>query len=108
LELAMTMTMPTTFIYVLALVILLIAYLTAVSSKDLIRLLISLELMFGAVFLTLIPLFTAAPETALGIAIAAIFVSSCELLILIAALILFDRERKNVLVDSVAAGGEKR
>lgn len=95
-------------IYVLALVILLIAYLTAVSSKDLIRLLVSLELMFGAVFLTLIPLFTAAPETALGIAIVAIFVSSCELLILIAALILFDREKKSVLVDSVVVGGEER
>ncbi|WP_456487456.1 NADH-quinone oxidoreductase subunit K [Candidatus Alkanophaga liquidiphilum] len=92
----------------LALVILLIAYLAAVSSKDLVRLLISLELMFGAVFLTLIPLFSTAFETALGIAIITIFVSSCELLILIAALILFDKEKKNVLVDSVVVGGEER
>ncbi|RLI86600.1 MAG: F420H(2):quinone oxidoreductase, partial [Archaeoglobales archaeon] len=32
-------------------VILLVGYLMAMSSKDLVRLLISLELMFGAVFL---------------------------------------------------------
>ena len=43
-------------IYATAFAVLLVAYLTAVSSKDLIRLLISLEMMFGAVFLALIPL----------------------------------------------------
>ncbi len=94
-------------IYVTSFAILLVGYLTAISSKDLIRLLIALELMFGAVFLSLIPLFYALPDPAFGIAILTIFTSSGELLVLIAAIVTLDRQKRNVYTSSVTIGGDK-
>jgi len=96
-------------IYATAFAVLLVAYLTAVSSKDLIRLLISLEMMFGAVFLALIPLFSlpAMQSTAFSILILTIFVSSSELLILIAAITIFDRRKRSIDVELVSEGGDK-
>jgi NADH-quinone oxidoreductase subunit K len=91
-----------------AVMVLLISYLTAISSRDLIRLLISLELMFGSIFLALLPLFSI-PEmlgVAFGIAIIVIFTSCSELLILIASIILLDRVTRDVTTDSIYAGGE--
>ena len=87
--------------------ILLVGYLTAISSKDLIRLLIALELMFGAVFMSLIPLFSAISDAAFGIAIITIFTSSGELLVLIAAIVTMDMQRKNIYTSSITLGGDK-
>ena len=86
--------------------ILLIAYLTAISARDLIRLLISLELMFGAVFLAILPLFSIAATTAFAIAILTIFTSSSELLVFITAIILLDRSKRGIDLEKVAVGGE--
>ena len=94
-------------IYVASFAILLIGYLTAISSKDVIRLLISLELMFGAVFMSLIPLFSAISNAAFGIAILTIFTSSGELLVLIYAIIMLDRQKKNIYTSSVTIGGDR-
>ena len=96
-------------IYVTSFAILLVGYLTAISSKDLIRLLIALELMFGAVFMSLIPLFSVAllANAAFGIAIITIFTSSSELLVLIAAIVTLDRQKKNIYTSSVTIGGDK-
>ncbi len=94
-------------IYVASFAILLIGYLTAISSKDVIRLLISLELMFGAVFMSLIPLFSAISSAAFGIAILTIFTSSGELLVLIYAIIMLDRQKKNIYTSSVTIGGDR-
>jgi len=94
-------------IYVASFAILLIGYLTAISSKDVIRLLISLELMFGAVFMSLIPLFSAISNAAFGITILTIFTSSGELLVLIYAIIMLDRQKKNIYTSSVTIGGDR-
>ena len=94
-------------IYVTSFAILLVGYLIAISCKDLIRLLISLELMFGAVFMSLIPLFSAISNAAFGIAIITIFTSSGELLVLIYAIITLDRQKKSIYTSSVTIGGDK-
>lgn len=99
-------------IYTAAFTVLLIAYLTAISSRDLIRLLISLEMMFGAVFLSLIPMFSlssghAAASVPFAIAILTVFVSSGELLILIAAIVMFDSRKKSTDADLVREGGDR-
>ncbi|MHC1595814.1 MAG: NADH-quinone oxidoreductase subunit K [Candidatus Syntropharchaeales archaeon] len=94
-------------IYIISFILLIIGYSTAISSKDIVRLLISLELMFGAVFLTLIPLFSNLSETAFGITLVAIFTSSAELLVLIAAIILFDRKHKDLSTGLIDVGGDR-
>lgn len=101
--------MSASIIYVASFAILLIGYLAAISSKDVIRLLISLELMFGAVFMALIPLFSIAllANTAFGIAIITIFACSGELLVLIAAIVTLDRQKRNVYTSSVTIGGDR-
>ena len=90
-------------------VILLVGYLMAISSRDLVRLLISLELMFGAVFLALFPLFSV-PElatVAFGIAVLTIFTSGGELMILIASFVVLDRQVRSMSTDNITAGGDK-
>ncbi len=96
-------------IYVTSFVILLIGYLTAISSKDVIRLLISLEMMFGAVFMALIPLFSVAllANAAFGIAIVTIFTSSGELLILIAAIAILDKQKRDIHTKGITIGGDR-
>nr|QNO56221.1 hypothetical protein BCGBNPPC_00005 [Methanosarcinales archaeon ANME-1 ERB7] len=96
-------------IYVTSFVILLIGYLTAISSKDVIRLLIALELMFGAVFMALIPLFSVAllANAAFGIAIVTIFTSSGELLILIAAIAILDKQKRDIHTKGITIGGDR-
>ncbi len=96
-------------IYATALAILLAGYYTAISCKDLIRLLIALELMFGGVFMALIPLFSVAAlaSPAFAAAIITIFTSGGELLILIAAIVIQDRRKKNIFVSGIKAGGER-
>jgi NADH:ubiquinone oxidoreductase subunit K len=96
-------------IFAASFVILLVGYLAAISSKDVIRLLISLELMFGAVFMALLPLFSVAhlANTAFGIALITIFSSSGELLILIAAIVILDREKKSTRTSTVKIGGDR-
>ncbi len=94
-------------IYVTSFVILLVGYLTAISSKDVIRLLISLEMMFGAVFMALIPLFSVLAESAFGIAIVTIFTSSGELLILIAAIGILGRQKRDIHTRVIKMGGDR-
>jgi len=98
-----------TIIYITSFAILLIGYLTAVSSKDVIRLLISLELMFGAVFMALLPLFSVAflANSAFGIAIITIFTSSGELLILIAAISILDKQKKDIHTKVITIGRDR-
>jgi len=86
--------------------ILLVAYLTAISAKDLVRLLISLELMFAAVFLAILPMFTINPSTGYALAIITAFTSSTELLVLITAIIILDRKKKGIEIEKVAVGGD--
>jgi len=93
-------------IYISSFLILFIGFLTATSCRDVIRLLISLELIFGGVFLSLIPLFAPMPAPALGIMLLGIFTSSSELMVLIVAIILLDRRRKNLSIDLIATGGD--
>jgi len=94
------------FLLIVSTVVLFIGYLTAISSKDLIRLLISLELMFGSVFLALVPLFMTMPLSAFGIAVITIFTSSSELLILIVAIMLTDKKYRTISIDTVSVGGD--
>lgn len=95
---------------VTAITILLIGYVTAVSARDLIRLLIALELMFNAVFLSVLPLTLISTELAvvgLGIIIISIFTSCSECLILACSIILQDRYAKSTSIDYITAGGER-
>jgi NADH:ubiquinone oxidoreductase subunit K len=96
-------------IYVASFAILLVGYLAAISSKDVIRLLIALEMMFGAVFMALLPLFSVASlaNTAFGIALITIFASSGELLILISAIAILDRQKKSIKTSAVTIGGDE-
>ncbi len=100
-------TIDLSIIYVTSFAILLVGYFIAISCKDLIRLLISLELMFGAVFMSLLPLFSAISNAAFGIAIITIFTSSGELLVLIYAIVTLDRQKKSIYTSSVTIGGDK-
>ncbi len=95
-------------VLVTSIAILLIGYVMAMSSKELVRLLISLELMFGAVFLALMPLFTVQNliTSAFGIAVLTIFTSGGELMILIAAMVTFSKKFHSFSTDDVTAGGE--
>lgn len=88
--------------------ILMVAYTMAISSRDLIRLLISLELMFGAVFLALIPLFSIRSllDESFILAVITIFTSSSELLVLIGTIVKLDRIKKDITTTSIVAGGE--
>ncbi|MCG2864018.1 MAG: NADH-quinone oxidoreductase subunit K [Vulcanisaeta sp.] len=93
-------------IYGFAATLLMIGYYSALRANDLIRVLISLELMFNAIFLTLIPLFAVDPVTALGVLVVTILTSSTEFMTLIIAIMALDRVRKSVRVEEVRAGGE--
>jgi NADH:ubiquinone oxidoreductase subunit K len=96
-------------IYAASFAILLIGYLAAISSKDAIRLLISLEMMFGAIFMALIPLFSVAhlANTAFGIALITIFASSGELLVLICAITILDRQKRSIHTSTITIGGDE-
>ncbi len=91
-----------------SIILLVIGYLIATSAKDVVRLLISLELMFSAVFLSLLPLFSNPQMVVEGdaIAILTVFTSSGELLILIAAIIFLDRKFKSIDIKNVSSGGD--
>lgn len=80
-------------IIAIAICLLIIAYLMAISARDLVRLLISLELMFSAVFLAIIPLFSISAQMAFAVLVITIFTSSAELLVLITAIVITDRLR---------------
>ena len=92
-----------------SIIVLMIGYYTLVTARDLIRLLISLELMFAAVFLSLLPLFAIENLTTEGMAVmvASLFTSSSELLVLISAIILFDRKFRSIAMEKVSSGGDE-
>jgi len=89
-----------------ALLITLVAFLMAISAKDTVRLLISLELLFAGVFLSILPLFAKLPETAFAILVVAIFTSSAELLILISAIVILDKVKKGIEIEKISTGGD--
>ncbi|MFN3384338.1 MAG: NADH-quinone oxidoreductase subunit K [Archaeoglobaceae archaeon] len=93
-------------IVAIAVALLVVAYLMAISARDLVRLLISLELMFSAVFLAILPLFSVSPTMAFAILLVAIFTSSAELLVLITAIVITDKMRKGVEIEKVSVGGD--
>jgi len=78
----------------------------AISARDLVRLLISLELMFSAVFLAIIPLFSISAQMAFAVLVITIFTSSAELLVLITAIVITDRLRRGVEIEKVSVGGD--
>ncbi|MEM4155529.1 MAG: F420H(2):quinone oxidoreductase [Archaeoglobaceae archaeon] len=90
----------------IALVVIFVAYLMALSSRDAVRLLISLELMFAGVFLAILPLFASIPDTAFAILVVAIFTSGAELLILISAIIILDKLKKGIEIEKISTGGD--
>ncbi|MEM1672427.1 MAG: F420H(2):quinone oxidoreductase [Archaeoglobaceae archaeon] len=90
----------------IALVVIFVAYLMAISSRDAVRLLISLELMFAGVFLVILPLFASIPDTAFAILVVAIFTSGSELLILISAIIILDKLKKGIEIEKISTGGD--
>lgn len=94
-------------IYGFASIILMIGYYSALRANDLIRVLISLELMFNAIFLALVPLFAVNAVVAFGILIVTILSSSTEFMTLITAIMALDRVRKSVRVEEIRAGGEQ-
>lgn len=94
-------------IIAIAICLLIIAYLMAISARDLVRLLISLELMFSAVFLAIIPLFSISAQMAFAVLVITIFTSSAELLVLITAIVITDRLRKGVEIEKASVGGDK-
>ncbi|MCC6027266.1 MAG: F420H(2):quinone oxidoreductase [Archaeoglobi archaeon] len=93
-------------IIAIAICLLIIAYLMAISARDLVRLLISLELMFSAVFLAIIPLFSISAQMAFAVLVITIFTSSAELLVLITAIVITDRLRKGVEIEKASVGGD--
>ncbi|NHW88081.1 MAG: F420H(2):quinone oxidoreductase [Archaeoglobales archaeon] len=93
-------------IIAIAICLLIIAYLIAISARDLVRLLISLELMFSAVFLAIIPLFSISAQIAFAVLVITIFTSSAELLVLITAIVITDRLRKGVEIEKASVGGD--
>jgi len=93
-------------IIAIAICLLIIAYLMAISARDLVRLLISLELMFSAVFLAIIPLFSISAQMAFAVLVITIFTSSAELLVLITAIVITDRLRRGVEIEKVSVGGD--
>lgn len=90
----------------IAVALIVVAYLMLISAKDLVRLLISLELMFSAVFLAILPLFSVSASMAFTVLLIAIFTSSAELLVLITAIVITDKMRRGVGVEKVSVGGD--
>lgn len=90
----------------IALTVIFVAYLMAISSRDAVRLLISLELMFAGVFLAILPLFASIPDTAFAILVVAIFTSGAELLILISAIVILDKLTKGIEIEKISTGGD--
>ena len=85
-----------------------LGYLMVTSAKDVIRILIALELMFSAVFLSLVPFFTNPSLVVEGnaIAILTVFASAGELLILISAIIFLDRKFRTTAIETTDVGGD--
>lgn len=89
--------------------LLIVGYLIAITARDVIRVLISLELMFSAVFLALVPLYSN-PSLALEgnvVALVTIFTSAGELLILISAIIFLDKKFRTTSLDVIKKGGDR-
>ncbi|ADY00769.1 NADH-quinone oxidoreductase, subunit K [Vulcanisaeta moutnovskia 768-28] len=99
--------MNAAIIYGFASILLMIGYYSALRASDLIRVLISLELMFNAIFLTLVPFFAVNAIAAFGILIVTILTSSTEFMTLITAIMAMDKVRKSVRVEEIKAGGEQ-
>jgi len=80
----------------LSLVLLVIGLLMLVSSRDLIRLLISLEFMFSAIFLSVLYTLNASGYEVL---VTMIFTSCCELMVLVGVVVFFSRKFKTTSLE---------
>ncbi len=89
-----------------SLAIIFIAYVEAISAKNLVRLLISLELMFAGVLVAILPLFSVDPTMAFIFVILTLFVSCSELLILITSIMLIGKQKRRTDVDTISVGGD--
>jgi len=92
-----------------SIIVLAIALYTAVSSADIVRLLISLELMFNSIFIMLIPLFAFNTLILLAFAILvlSLFSAAMEFSSLIALIIYLDRHAKSIGVEQVSRGSDR-
>ncbi len=82
---------------ILALVMLVIGSLMLVSSRDLVRLLISLEFLFASLFLSILGIMNSPQGYETLVAI--IFTSSSELMILVAVITIFSRMFKTTSLE---------
>lgn len=92
-----------------SIVLLILAFYIATSSNDMIRLLIALELMFNAIFIMLIPLFTvnSLQLLAFSILVITLFSAASEFSSLIALIMYLDRYVKSTSIDTVSRGGDE-
>ncbi|MGC9136334.1 NADH-quinone oxidoreductase subunit K [Caldivirga sp.] len=92
---------------VTAVLILSIGLTVVINSRDLIRLLIGLELMFNSVFLTAVALYVYQPYLAFIVVAVSVITSAAEFIALITAILTIDRMRKNIETRGILAGGDK-
>ncbi|MGC8571505.1 NADH-quinone oxidoreductase subunit K [Caldivirga sp.] len=92
---------------VTAILILSIGLTVVINSRDLIRLLIGLELMFNSIFLTAVALYVYQPYLAFIVVTVSVITSAAEFIALITAILTIDRMRKNIETRSILAGGDK-
>lgn len=92
---------------VTAILVLSIGLTVVINSRDLIRLLIGLELMFNSVFLTTVALYVYQPYLAFIIITISVITSAAEFIALITAILTVDKMRKNIETRSILAGGDK-
>ncbi len=96
-----------------SIIVLTVALYMAVSSADLVRLLISLELMFVSIFIMLVPLLTMYTLTLLAFSVLVIvlFSAASELSSLITLIVYLDRHVRSVGVEQISRGrdvGERK
>ncbi|MFP3240825.1 MAG: NADH-quinone oxidoreductase subunit K [Caldivirga sp.] len=94
-------------IIVTAVLILTIGLTVVINARDLIRLLIGLELMFNSVFLTAAMLYVYQPYLAFVIITISVITSAAEFIALITAILAIDRVRRSIETRGVLAGGDK-
>lgn len=92
---------------VTAILVLSIGLTVVINSRDLIRLLIGLELMFNSVFLTAVALYVYQPYLAFIVVTISVITSAAEFIALITAILTVDKMRKNIETKSILAGGDK-
>lgn len=93
-------------IIVTAILILFIGLVVVMESRDLIRMLIGLELMFNSVFFTLVALYAYQPYLTFLVVTVSVLTSAAEFIALIMAILTLDRLTRSIRTSDVTAGGE--